>query len=320
MFCLICKSYIVFSQQDIAYKSNTSRINDSLILIDLNKIYSQKTIKSFILKEEYYLGTEHLVMTFVIKGDSLIFANNDNKTFMLLNLSTLSLTEIGKYPSFIKYPIYKMIIINDSIICSDYYVTCLFDVKSKQCKFIDKMSFGKSNDGSILVKKESDIILKKKFPKISFEDDNLLSGDGFDFIENFYTGKDVFIFTKANEGIILYETSNNRIISKHKINIQNIDLSNFLDVDILYSSKEVIKFILKTYSNEDFNDLLVSYNLNNYQIIKVSPLLSHIKISAFNAQPAIFPAGTSYFYQKGIIYRLKTTIKGICIEKWKVEW
>lgn len=309
-----------FSQQNIENKINNSKFNDSLILIDLNKFYTNKTI-NLISNGEGYAATDHIIMAFAVKGDSLIIANNDNKKFLLLNLSTLSLTELSSYPQFINYPVCRMKLVRDSIICSDDDNVFLFDLRTKKSIFMDKMEFCRSDSYYIWVQNESDFLYRKKFPNVPIFNKYLSGSGGYDFVENLDSRKGIFLFANNySDGVTLYESIDDSVVLKNKIEIPNNDMSVYEDVEILFSSESEIKFILKTYYNTKNDDILVSYDMNKNQVKNVLSLSSYFLEDAFVVFPGILPAGCSYVYQKGIIYRLRTTLRGVCIEKWKVDW
>ena len=186
---------------------------------------------------------------------------------------------------------------------------------------MDKMEFCRSDSYYIWVQNESDFLYRKKFPNVPIFNKYLSGSGGYDFVENLDSRKGIFLFANNySDGVTLYESIDDSVVLKNKIEIPNNDMSVYEDVEILFSSESEIKFILKTYYNTKNDDILVSYDMNKNQVKNVLSLSSYFLEDAFIVFPGILPAGCSYVYQKGIIYRLRTTLRGVCIEKWKVDW
>lgn len=290
-------------------------MKDTFFLIPLDQVYSRQMLQ-MIGNNEYYNAASSIIMGFTIVGDSLIFSNNESKTISIYSISNYSMLGIKKSPLH-DDPVTKMVVANDSIICSTFFSSFEFDFKLNNFKVVGDR-FSKGNVNCIWVLDGYNFVSRKQFPEVQL--DGRLDSQGFDFIKNASNETAYFIFTNTNKGIELIAVNNKNQVEIYNIQVGSIDMSLFEDVDIIYSGDSEIKFIAKTGYPANIEDVFVTFNFAKNEVSKFRMLKTKYDQNNFLGDPAAFPTGSSYIFREGSLWCLRTTLKGICIEQWSVGY
>jgi hypothetical protein len=307
------------SSQIIASEAadSSETMNDSLIIIPLDQVYN-KEVRAMISNQEYNEAATKMVMAFCLAEDKILFANNNRQVFQWYDPATKKITKAFSYPVMPDYenPIERMFIKEDILYCTGYSNTYEMKVSSGATVSISNPAFGRTGFETIPVFSKNGFMGLVDFPER-----NTISVDG--------PGLDL-VFSKNARAVhgVLKDGKSLRVIFNEKQQeigastlLANRKLSSYHAIDIVYDDGQKLLFVLKSNMTEEEPDLLMTYDLLNNALMSCREVKSHIPgIESQLGDPICFSTGTNYLLSDdNVLWRLRTTVKGVMLEKWRID-